>query len=94
MSWIANLAVGAAVLLGGIATTLFVVGLMAYFRLRNGKLLWVSIAFLFLAVQGIVLAWLAYEDRGAIASGNSSFTSLSLVGLGIVLALYLAVLKQ
>lgn len=94
MSWVANLAVGAAVLLGGIATVLFVVGLLAYFRLRNGKLLWVSIAFLFLAAQGIVLAWLAYGDRGAIAGGESSFTSLALVGLGIVLALYFAVLKR
>lgn len=94
MSLVANLAVGAAVLLGGIATTLFVVGLVAYFRLRHGKLLWVSVAFLFLAVQGIVLACLAYRDRGAIAGGDSSFTSLALVGLGIVLALYLAVLKR
>lgn len=94
MSWLANVAVGAAVLLGGIATILFVVGLLAYSRLKNGKLLWVSIAFLFLAIQGIVLAWLSYQDRGAIAGGNSSFTSLALVGLGIVLALYFAVLKR
>jgi hypothetical protein len=94
MSWVANLAVGAAVLLGGIATILFVVGLLAYARLRNGKLLWVSIAFLFLAVQGIVLTALAYRDRGAIAGGDSSFTGLALVGLGIVLALYFAVLKR
>lgn len=94
MSWIANVAVGAAVLLGGIATILFVVGLLAYSRLKNGKLLWVSIAFLFLAVQGIVLAWLSFKDRGAIAGGDPSFTSLALVGLGIVLALYFAVLKR
>ena len=94
MSWVANLAVGAAVLLCGIAAILFAVGLLAYSRLRNGKLLWVSLAFLFLAVQGLVLGWLAYQDRGAIAGGDSSFTSLSLVGLGIVLALYFAVLKR
>ena len=94
MSWVANLAVGAAILLGGIATILFVVGLLAYFRLRNGKLLWVSLAFLLLAVEGIVLTWFAYQDRGAIAGGDPSFTSLALVGLGIVLALYFAVLKR
>lgn len=94
MSLIANVAVAAAILLGGIATTLFVVGLVAYLRLRNGKLLWVSLAFLFLAVQGVVLTMLAYRDRGAIAGGDSSFTGLALVGLGIVLALYLAVLKR
>lgn len=94
MSWIANLAVGASVLLTGIAATLFVVGLLAYFRLRSGKLLWVSLAFLFLAVQGAVLGYLAYRDRGAIAGGESSFTSLAVVGLGIVVSLYLAVLKR
>lgn len=94
MSWIANLAVGASVLLGGIAAVLFAVGLAAYARLRSGKLLWVSLAFLFLAVQGVVLATLAYRDRGSIAGGESSFTGLAVIGLGTVLALYFAVLKR
>ena len=94
MSWIANLAVGAAVLLSGVAALLFVVGLVSYLRLRHGRLLWVGVAFALLAVQGVLLSVLAYQDRGAVASGESSFTSLSLVGLGIVLALYLAVLKR
>lgn len=94
MSWVANLAVGAAVLLSGVATLLFAVGLLSWLRLRHGRLFWVSVAFLFLAVQGAVLATLAYQDRGAIAEGESSLASLSIVGLGIVLALYLAVLKR
>ena len=94
MSWVANLAVGAAVLLIGLATLLFVVGLVSWMRLRHGRLLWVAVAYLFLAVQGVVLVSLAYRDRGAIASGDSSLTGLALVGLGIVLALYLAVLKR
>lgn len=94
MSWTANLAVGAAVLLCGLAALLFVVGLASYFRLRHGRLLWVAVAFLFLAAQGLLLARLAYEDRGAIAAGSSSLTGLSVVGLGIVVALYLAVLKR
>lgn len=94
MSWVANLAVGAAVLLSGVATLLFVVGLVSWLRLRHGRLLWVSLAFLFLAVQGVVLATLAYQGRSDIAAGDSSLTSLSVVGLGIVLALYLAVLKR
>jgi branched-subunit amino acid ABC-type transport system permease component len=94
MDWVANLAVGAAVLLGGVATLLFVVGLVSWLRLRHGRLLWVSLAFLFLAVQGVLLTRLAYQDRAAIAAGDSSLTGLSLVGLGIVLALYLAVLKR
>jgi hypothetical protein len=94
MDWVANLAVGAAVLLSGVATLLFVVGLVAWLRLRHGRLFWVSVAFLFLAVQGAVLARLAYAGRAEIAAGDSSLAGLSVVGLGIVLALYLAVLKR
>jgi hypothetical protein len=94
MEWIANLAVGAAVLLSGVSTLLFVVGLVSWMRLRHARLFWVGLAFLLLAVQGVLLTILAYRDRGAIAAGNSSFTGLAFVGLGIVLALYLAVLKR
>lgn len=94
MEWLANLAVGAAVLLCGVALLLFAVGLVSYFRLRHGRLLWVAFAFLFLAVQGLVLAFLSYRERGSISDGDSSLTSLPFVGLGIVLALYLAVLKR
>jgi hypothetical protein len=94
MSGIANLAVGAAVLLCGVATLLFVVGLVSWLRLRHARLLWVGLAFLLLAVQGVVLAMLAYKDRAAIEAGDPSFTGLALVGLGVVLALYLAVMKR
>jgi len=94
MEWIANLAVGAAVLLGGVSALLFAVGLVAYSRLRHPRLAWVTFAFLLLAVQGFLLARLAYDDRGAIAAGDSSLTGLAVIGLGIVLALYLAVLKR
>ena len=94
MSWIANLAVGAAVLLCGVSTLLFVVGLLSYMRLRHGRLLWVGFAFLLLAVQGVFLAKLAFEDRTGIAGGDSGLTSLSVLGLGVVLALYLAVMKR
>ncbi|MEA3136474.1 MAG: hypothetical protein QOJ26_1278 [Thermoplasmata archaeon] len=94
MSWIANLAVGAAVLLCGVSTLLFVVGLVSYLRLRHGRLLWVGFAFLLLAVQGIYLAKLAYDDRAAIAGGDMGLTGLAVIGLGVVLALYLAVMKR
>ncbi|MFA5943402.1 MAG: hypothetical protein WC876_02930 [Candidatus Thermoplasmatota archaeon] len=94
MSWIANLAVGAAVLLGGVATLLFVVGLVSYVRLRHGRLLWVGFAFLLLAIQGIFLTKLAYDDRAAIEGGDFGLAGLSVLGLGIVLALYLAVMKR
>lgn len=94
MSGIANLAVGAAVLFGGVAALLFVVGLVSWMRLRHQRLVWVGLAFLLLAVQGVLLATLAYKDRSAIEAGDPSFTSLSLIGLGIVLALYFAVMKR
>jgi uncharacterized membrane protein len=94
MSWVANAAVGAAVLLCGLATLLFVVGLVSYLRLRHSRLLWVGLAFLLLGIQGVVLSILAYRDRAAIAAGDSPLTSLPLIGLGIVVALYLAVLKR
>jgi hypothetical protein len=94
MEWIANLAVGAAVLLCGVSALLFVVGLVAWSRLRHGRLLWVAFAFLLMAVQGVVLANLAYSQRAAIAAGGSSLTGLAVVGLGVVLALYLAVMKR
>lgn len=94
MSWIANLAVGAAVLLCGVSTLLFVIGLISYTRLRHGRLLWVGFAFLLLAIQGVYLAKLAYDDRADIAGGDSGLASLSVLGLGVVLALYLAVMKR
>jgi xanthine/uracil permease len=94
MSWIANLAVGAAVLLCGVSTLLFVVGLVSYMRLRHGRLLWVGFAFLLLAVQGIYLAKLAFDERAEIAGGDSGLTGLAVLGLGVVLALYLAVMKR
>lgn len=91
---LANLAVAAAVVLFGVSLLLFLVGIVAYLRMRHVKLLWVGIAFLFMAIQGAVLTYLAYQDRGAIADGNSSFASLAFVNLAIVLALYFAVLKR
>jgi xanthine/uracil permease len=94
MSWIANLAVGSAILLCGVSTLLFVVGLISYMRLRHGRLLWVGFAFLLLALQGIFLAKLAYDGRADIAGGDTGLASLSVIGLGIVLALYLAVIKR
>lgn len=94
MSWIANLAVGAAVLLCGVSTLLFVVGLVSYTRLRHGRLLWVGFAFLLLAIQGVYLAKLAYDDRAEIAGGDSGLAGLAVLGLGVVLALYLAVMKR
>jgi hypothetical protein len=91
---LANVAIAAAIVLSGLSVLLLVVGLVSYFRLRHTRLLWVGIAFLLMAGQGIVLTVLAFKDRGAIAAGETSFTSLAFVNLGIVLALYLAVLKR
>jgi hypothetical protein len=91
----ANLAVGAAVVLGGPAPALAVVGLLSAKRLRSGRLAWVGLAFLAFAAQGAALAWAAYERRGDIASGGSSdLLLLSVWNLVIVVLLYFAVLKR
>lgn len=91
---VANLAVAAAVVLVGVSFLLFVVGIVSYYRMRHMRLLWVGLAFLFMAIQGGVLTYLAYTQRGDISQGEVSFATLAFVNLGIVLALYLAVLKR
>lgn len=86
---LANLAVGTGILLGGVALLLMLVGLMAYGRLKHPRLLWVSLAFLLMAVQGAWAAWTAYEARG-----DPVFPTQAALGLAVVVALYLAVLKR
>lgn len=90
----ANLAVASAVVLSGISALLLAVGIVSYARLRHGRLLWVCVAFLVMAAQGVYLTLLLYRDRAAVAAGDYSLAGLTLVNLGIVLALYLAVLKR
>ena len=90
----ANVAVAAAVVLSGISLLLLAVGVVSYTRLRHGRLFWVCVAFLVMAAQGTYLTYLSYRDRGEIASGDYSVATLAFVNLGIVLALYLAVLKR
>ena len=90
----ANLAVAAAVVLTGISVLLLAVGAVSYARLRHGRLLGICVAFLVMAVQGVVLAVLSYRQRGAIADGELALPGLSAMNLAIVLALYVAVLKR
>ena len=90
----ANAAIAGAVILSGISLLLLAIGVISYTRLRHGRLLWICIAFLVMAVQGAVLTFLTYGDRGAIADGDLSLPGLTAVNLGIVLALYFAVLKR
>ena len=85
----ANLAVASAIVLSGLSLLLLAVGVVSYTRLR-----WVNLAFLIMAGQGTYLTLLAYKDRAAIAAGDLSVTTLAFVNLGVVLALYLAVLKR
>ena len=89
---LANLAVGAAIVLTGVSAVLLVVGLIAYGRTRHVRMLWISFAFALFLVQGLVLSWQVYGERGDIAA--SRLPALVFVNLGIVLALYLAVLKR
>lgn len=86
---LANLSVATGLLLAGLAFVLMVVGLVSYFRLRHVRMLWISIAFALLAAQGAWFAREAYVHRL-----DAGFPSLTLVSLGVVFALYLAVLKR
>ncbi len=90
---LANLAVGAAILLTGVSAALLVIGLVAYGRTRHLRMLWVSLAFALFVAQGALLGWDAFQRRDEIA-GGSAFPGLVFVNLGIVIALYLAVLKR
>lgn len=90
----ANLAVAAGILLAGISLTLFIVGLVAYFRVKHPRLLWVSIAFLGFLAQGVYVAVDAYQRRGELSQSWDALPALGLVNLGIVLALYVAVLRD
>jgi hypothetical protein len=94
-AWMADLAVGGAILLAGVSLLLFVVGLISYARVRHGRLLWVAFAFLGLFAEGVILAWLSYASRTDLANdGSFQLPGLTLLNLGVVLALYLAVLKR
>ncbi|MFO1533071.1 MAG: hypothetical protein ABR562_05135 [Thermoplasmatota archaeon] len=94
--WTANVAVGAAVLLTGISLLLTIVGFVSFARLRNGRLLWVGLAFLGFAAQGATMAWWAYDRRAELAAapGVPDLLVLASMGLAIVVGLYLAVLKR
>lgn len=91
----ANVAVAAGILLSGISLLLCGLGLTSYARIRNGKLLMVGLAFGAFAAQGAYLAWLAYQRRADVAAGTAGeFPVLTLTSLGIVVLLYMAVLKR
>lgn len=90
----ANVAVAAAIVLFGVSMLLLAIGVLTYTRMRSGRLFWVCVAFLVMAGQGLYLSILAYQNRAAIATGDWSLTGLTAVNLGIVFALYLAVLKR
>lgn len=86
---LANLSVAVGLLLAGLAFLLMVVGIVAYVRLRHGRMLWISIAFGLLAGQGAWYAWDAFHHRA-----DASFPSVPVVSLAVVFALYLAVLRR
>lgn len=86
---LANLSLAVALLLSGISILLFGVAMLAYNRLRHGRMLWVGVAFLILALQGIWHGLEAYANRA-----DPEFPVLSMASLAVVLALYFAVLKR
>lgn len=89
MSAIANVAVAIGVTLAGVSVLLMVLGLLAYQRLRHGRMLWLSIAFALFAVMGILHTIDAWHSRS-----DPSLPALPMLALVIVFALYLAVLKR
>lgn len=93
--WMADAAVGAAVLLAGVSLSLAVLGFLAWRRMGAGRLGLVALAFLGFAVEGVILARDAYLQRAAIAADEVA-QPLLLPGLNllIVLCLYVAVLKR
>lgn len=90
----ANIAVAAAILLTGLACLLAGVAAVAHRRMGHGRFLWLAIAFAAFALKGAWLTWALYQARGDVAAGWSPTASLAVVDLGIILALYLAVLKD
>ena len=94
-SWMADVAVGAAILLAALSLLLAVVGWLSAWRVRSARLGWVALAFTAFAVQGVYLTMLAYERRADVAAGTAGeFPLLAVVNLGIVVCLYFSVLKR
>lgn len=90
----ANVAVAVSVALTGLSVLLLVIGLASYQRVRNAKLLWVSLAFVGFAAKGLYFTLDAYRRRGELAAELDVMPLLAAVDLAIVAALYLAVLKR
>ncbi len=86
---LANFSIAASILLAGVAAALMIVGLVSAIRLKHGRMVAVTLAFGILAAQGIVSAVQAYAQRA-----EPTFPLLTLMSLGVVLALYAAVLKR
>lgn len=92
---LANVAVGAAVLLTGVSLLLALLGALSWRRVRHARLLWITLAFAMFAAKGAFLAERAYDARGELdAAGLSGLLPVVvLADLAIVLALYLAAWK-
>lgn len=93
--WLANLAVGASIMATGLGILLAFVASLSARRMGAGRLWWVSVAFVVLAVQGGYLTVLSYAKRSDIAQGMAGeFPVLALLSVATAVALYLAVLKR
>lgn len=92
---LANLAVGAAVLLTGVSLLLTLLGAISWRRVRHARLLWITLAFAAFSAKGAYLAQHAYDARGELAAaGLDGFLPVVvLADLAIVIMLYLAAWK-
>jgi hypothetical protein len=90
----ANVAVAASILQCGVALVLAAVGGISWARVRHGRLMAATLAFVVLAAQGLVLALAAYQQRGKVAEGEMLLPWVAGLGLLTVACLYVAVLKR
>ena len=90
----ANAAVAVAILLTGLAGLLAFVAVTAYRRIGHARLLGIAVAFLAFAGKGAWFVQDFWDRRGELASSWDALPWLATLDLGIVLAFYLAVLKD
>lgn len=89
---VANLVVGAAILLAGVALLMAIVAFVSFRRLRAGRLAWIGMAFLVEAGAGVYLSMQSIQQRLALAeSGPGVLGTVIGLNLAVVLCLYLAV---
>lgn len=85
----ANVAVAVGILVAAIGLLLAFIAFLAFRRLGHWRMVWLAVAFLGFTAQGVLLLLEAWQDRA-----DAGWPVMGLVSLGILTALYVAVLKR